>query len=283
MSRRAGSRPRVTTPCGCSCTPTDRRHRQGHLPALTDRFAGVRRALAIARPQGHTRPMAGTDVPPPHRTEPESASPPRGLGLMDVRDPLPPELRDPTFSSAVRGYDRHEVDRYVERVNGLIAELQISGSPRAAVRHALDRVGEQTSGILQRARETAEEIIASAREEAEETTQRAKAEARDILADAQRRADEVTSGAGVEAREIVATANARAEDTISKAGEEAERTVSSARAEADAEMQRTNEEIAALRAEAEAQLRALESDIAEVSEARRRALDDAKELVATLS
>src|SRR4051794_41962819 len=93
---------------------------------------------------------------------------------MDVRDPLPEDVRDPSFSTAVRGYDRHAVDRYVERVNRVIAELQVSGSPKAAVRHALDRVGEQTSGILQHARETAEEITASARQEAEETTARAK-------------------------------------------------------------------------------------------------------------
>src|SRR5436309_3514736 len=83
-----------------------------------------------------------------------------------VRDPQPAEIRDPDFSASVRGYDRHAVDAYVERVNRLIAEMQVSGSPKAAVRHALDRVGEQTSSILQRARETAEEITSSAREEA---------------------------------------------------------------------------------------------------------------------
>src|ERR687886_2549226 len=107
-------------------------------------------------------------------------------GGVDVRDPLPRAIRAPSSPASVRGYDRRAVDNYVERVNRLIAELQVSGSPRAAVRHALERVGEQTAGVLQRARETAEEITTSAREEAEETTARAKAEARDILAEAQR-------------------------------------------------------------------------------------------------
>jgi F0F1-type ATP synthase membrane subunit b/b' len=111
------------------------------------------------------------------------------LGLVDVRDPLPEGLRDPAFPAAVRGYERHSVDLYVQRINRLVAELQISGSPPAAVRHALDRVGEQTSGILHRARETAEEITRSAREEAEETTARAKAEAQDLVTAAQRQAD----------------------------------------------------------------------------------------------
>jgi F0F1-type ATP synthase membrane subunit b/b' len=111
------------------------------------------------------------------------------VGLVDVRDPLPAELRDPFFPAAVRGYERHSVDGYVQRVNQLVAELQISGSPPAAVRHALDRVGEQTSGILHRARETAEEITRTAREEAEETTARAKAEAAETVTAAQRQAD----------------------------------------------------------------------------------------------
>jgi DivIVA domain-containing protein len=168
---------------------------------------------------------------------------PGGLGVVDVRDPLPAEVRDPSFGSSVRGYDRHDVDGYVERVNRLIAELQVSGSPRAAVRHALDRVGEQTSGILQRARETAEEIIASAREEAEETTHRAKAEAEDILAAGERDAEATRALARAQAEDIVAAAEGKAE----------------------AERQRSREQIAAL-----------ERDVAEVTEARRTALADAQ-------
>src|ERR1700724_1461787 len=69
---------------------------------------------------------------------------------------VPADIRDVSFHTAVRGYERREVDRYVQRVNTVIAELEIAGSPEAAVRHALDRVGEQTSGILQQARETAD-------------------------------------------------------------------------------------------------------------------------------
>jgi DivIVA domain-containing protein len=78
----------------------------------------------------------------------------------------PKEIRNVSFPGSVRGYDRSAVDAYVTRVNRVIAELQVRSSPRAAVRHALEQVGEQTSGILQRAREAAEEITASARQEA---------------------------------------------------------------------------------------------------------------------
>ena len=85
---------------------------------------------------------------------------------MQVPGNVPGDVRDVTFHTSVRGYERREVDRYVQRVNRVIAELEIARSPESAVRHALDRVGEQTSGILQRARETADEIIHTARSEA---------------------------------------------------------------------------------------------------------------------
>jgi hypothetical protein len=50
------------------------------------------------------------------------------------------------------------VDRYVQEVNRLIAELEISGSPDSAIRAALEEVSEETRGLLQRAHETADEI-----------------------------------------------------------------------------------------------------------------------------
>ena len=69
-------------------------------------------------------------------------------------------LREAEFPTALRGYDRDVVDRYVKEARHVIAELELSGSPEAAVRNALDEVSEETSGLLQRAYETAEEIQA---------------------------------------------------------------------------------------------------------------------------
>ncbi|HEX2496539.1 MAG TPA: DivIVA domain-containing protein, partial [Gaiellaceae bacterium] len=99
------------------------------------------------------------------------------------------DVRNVSFPGSVRGYDRDAVDAYVERVNAVIAELEIGSSPKAAVRHALEQVGEQTAGILQRAREAAEEITASARQEADASTARAKAEASELVVEASTRAD----------------------------------------------------------------------------------------------
>jgi DivIVA domain-containing protein len=60
---------------------------------------------------------------------------------------VPAAIRDVSFPSAARGYERRAVDAYVNQVNRLIAELEVSRSPQAAVRHALERVGEQTKAL----------------------------------------------------------------------------------------------------------------------------------------
>jgi DivIVA domain-containing protein len=212
---------------------------------------------------------------PPHRAHDEgettSAGAPAGAGRLDVRDPLPEDIRDPSFPAAVRGYDRRAVDVYVQRVNRLIAELQVSGSPPAAVRHALDRVGEQTSGILQRARETAEEITTSAREEAEDTTARAKAEARDIATAAQRQVGDAIAQARTEADAILARATDQSESMLA-----------AARVDAEARTRQAAQDVASLHDEAEARVRSLRADIAAVSDERRTLLDEIRRVAARL-
>jgi cell division septum initiation protein DivIVA len=208
-------------------------------------------------------------------------------GGVDVRDPLPRAIRDPAFPASVRGYDRRAVDTYVERVNRLIAELQVSGSPKAAVRHALERVGEQTSGILQRARETAEEITTGAREEAEETTARARAEAAEIVADARREAGERLAAARAEADDVLAAAQATAEDMLTRARDESDTAIARARIDAEGRVRRAEEEAAAVQEQAAARMRALQGDIAAITDERRRILDGlerlSRELAAVVS
>jgi cell division septum initiation protein DivIVA len=204
-------------------------------------------------------------------------------GTRDVRDPLPPELRDPTFPASVRGYDRRAVDTYVERVNGLIAELQVSGSPRAAVRHALDRVGEQTAGILQRARETAEEITTGAREEAEETTGRARAEAEDVIGAAERKAADTTARGDAEASETVGAAQKQADEILTGSKDEAESIVARARAEAEGRFRQATDEIDLMHRQAEERLRSLQADFDSVTEERRTLLDEVRRVATRLT
>src|SRR5579884_1797261 len=117
------------------------------------------------------------------------------------QDPVP-EVANVDFPVVLRGYDRLAVDAYVKRVSQLVAELDASRSPEHAVRRALERVGEEVSGILQRAHETAEQItsqsrveaedrVLSARREAESLVHSARSEAESIMAEAQRRVSEL--------------------------------------------------------------------------------------------
>ena len=214
-------------------------------------MAGVVEVGAAAH-IGHTRALADND----------SRQAERETELL-----VPKDIRNVSFPGSVRGYDRAAVDAYVKRVNRVIAELEVSSSPRAAVRNALEQVGEQTSAILQRAREAAEEITGSARQEAEETTARARAEAAEIVVNASTEADR----AKVETDELVANAKAEAAAIVADAKAEAERT-----------MARTREEVAAVREDAEQRLRELHADIAATWKERRELLDDVRDVATEL-
>jgi DivIVA domain-containing protein len=118
------------------------------------------------------------------------------------RDRRVQEIRNTDFPIGLRGYERAAVDRYVTRVNRLIAELEISSSPESAVRHALEEVSEETRDLLQRAHQTSEEITARSRAKAEERMTQAKAEVAEILAEARREAGEIREHAQREAERL---------------------------------------------------------------------------------
>jgi cell division initiation protein len=81
------------------------------------------------------------------------------------------------FPLAVRGYDRHAVDEFVQEMLELVGELEGRQTRESVVQRALDEIGEETAGILQRAHETADEIAARSRAQAEGRMQRAEREA----------------------------------------------------------------------------------------------------------
>jgi cell division septum initiation protein DivIVA len=246
----------------------------------------------------HTPPVA-EDTASEAGEEQSKLPPLEGGGMPQPRTQVPAAIRNVSFPGAARGYERRAVDSYVNQVNRLIAELEVGRSPEAAVKHALDRVGEQTKALLQQAQETAEEITASAREEGEAEVSRAKAEAKEISTRA--------SAAGDEAKEIVAGAKAEAEATVTGAKAEAEETVTGAKAEADTMIaaaktaaddlvvrahaeaeellarsraeaaerrQRLDEEIASAREQAEARMQELHAETEAVWKERRELLDE---------
>lgn len=117
--------------------------------------------------------------------------------LQEITAPLENLPADPVaavqadFPSTLRGYDRMAVDAYVAQTSRLVAELQATRSPEAAVRRALERVGEQISGVLQRAHETAEQITTQSRSEAEGRLEQSRLEAAEIVAAAQQKVDDL--------------------------------------------------------------------------------------------
>lgn len=132
-------------------------------------------------------------------------------------DPVP-VVADPAFPTALRGYDRLSVDAYVEQASQLVAELQATRSPEAAVRRALERVGVEVSAILQRAHETAEKITAQSRIEAEDRLEAAREEAAQIVEAAKGRVrdlDAETDRIWAERLRIVDDARELARDLIS--------------------------------------------------------------------
>jgi DivIVA domain-containing protein len=100
-------------------------------------------------------------------------------------------IRDRTFPVAVRGYDRHAVDEFVLEMAQLVGELEGLQSRESVIQRALDQVGEETAGILQRAHETADEIASRSRAQAEGRIQRADREAELTRRDADAYAEQV--------------------------------------------------------------------------------------------
>lgn len=95
-----------------------------------------------------------------------------------------PTLPDADFPLVLRGYDRASVDAYVKRASQLLVELQATRTPEGAVSRALERVGEEVSGILSRAHETAEQITTESRRAADDRLQQAQREAVEITTNA---------------------------------------------------------------------------------------------------
>ena len=113
--------------------------------------------------------------------------------LATLPDDALPIVADVSFPLALRGYDRLAVDAYVKKTSQLVAELHATRSPEAAIRRALERVGEEVSGILKRAHETAEQLTTQSRREAEDRLEVARKEAAQMLADAEQRLKDLDS------------------------------------------------------------------------------------------
>lgn len=96
------------------------------------------------------------------------------------------------FRPSRRGYDRDDVDAYVAQLQREIRELQTRNqTPDAAVRSALERVGQEVASVLKQAHDTADDIVAAAQREGEEHRDRAARDAAHVTALAEQRLHEL--------------------------------------------------------------------------------------------
>lgn len=197
----------------------------------------------------------------------------RVLSAAD-RDRILQDARSVEFSVALRGYDRDQVDRYVEKMSRLITELEMSSSPEAAVRHALDEVSEETRDILQRAHQTAEEITARSRAKADDRLQTAERESQELREAAERQAGELREATARDVAEL-REVNGR---EVAELRETAERETQQQRASAQRDV---DDMRAAVRREAEETIEAAELRARELARSaetvwreRRRLIED---------
>lgn len=119
-----------------------------------------------------------------HTSDPTPQRFPRGARASEL-------ISEASFPLAVRGYDRRAVDEFLDELRTLVADLEAHQTREGVVQKALDELGEETAGILQRAHETADEIAARSRAQADGRLQRAEREAEIVKREADEYAEQV--------------------------------------------------------------------------------------------
>src|ERR671925_1952173 len=109
-------------------------------------------------------------------------------------------IRNATFPSARRGYDKHEVEKFLGRLADWLETGGGDESRSDAVKRELEKVGQRTGAILSQAEESAEQIRAEAEEDARGTINSANIEAGETRSEAENYAVETKASAEREAQ-----------------------------------------------------------------------------------
>jgi cell division initiation protein len=135
-------------------------------------------------------------------------------------------IENRSFPVVMRGYDRAAVDTFVQEVLGLVRELEARQSQESVVQRAIEEVGEETASILQRAHETADEIAARSRAQAEGRIQRAEREAELVRQEADAFSEKIVVDTRLlweERQRLIDDIRQLADDVLATAEEAAER------------------------------------------------------------
>jgi DivIVA domain-containing protein len=135
-------------------------------------------------------------------------------------------LREASFPMVMRGYDRHAVDQLLDELLARVEELESRQTREGVVQKALDELGEETAGILQRAHETADDITSRSRAQADARLQRAEREAEILRRDADEYAEQVitdTRALWEERQRLIEDIRQLADDVLGTADDAIER------------------------------------------------------------
>ena len=141
-------------------------------------------------------------------------------------------IRSATFSIARKGYDKREVERFL---NKLADWLEAGGGDQARsdlVKRELGRVGEKTARILAEAEDSAEQLRSDAQHEASGVLGQAREQAQSTRDSADEYAARTRETADRYGEKVRAEAERDVHDTRTTAAEDAQRTVDDAQSKA---------------------------------------------------
>jgi DivIVA domain-containing protein len=133
-------------------------------------------------------------------------------------------IRNATFPAARRGYDKHEVEKFLGRLADWLETGGGDESRSDAVKKELERVGQRTGAILAQAEDSAQQIRAEAEEEVRGTINSANLQATETRTEADNYANETRTAADRQAREVIEAAETQARRIVEEANQRREDT-----------------------------------------------------------
>jgi DivIVA domain-containing protein len=112
-------------------------------------------------------------------------------------------LRNPGFSFGRRGYDRHEVDRFLEQLVDWLETDAARDLGHVAITRKLELVGKSTTHVLLAAEKEAEELLRQAEADIAELRKQADADAEGVRKAADDYAQKARKDANAEASETI--------------------------------------------------------------------------------
>jgi DivIVA domain-containing protein len=141
-------------------------------------------------------------------------------------------IRNATFPSSRRGYDKHEVEKFLARLADWLETGAGDESRSDTVKRELERVGQRTGAILSQAEESAQQIRAEAEEEARGTVNTANMEAAETRSETDKYSSEARVSADTYAQQTRQTAEEEAAAARQQAEQDAGETIATAQAQA---------------------------------------------------